>query len=245
MLLRIVVAVHDENMPMPNFNSVQSLFFYSKRTQVPPSEYFFVDHTLNQGSPSSASSQPVPEGLNPDGSLDLSELQEFLAFLQQAFGLRIRFLRASETTNHSSDTSSKSGLGTSTMGNSVESSYLDLTAAALGSAKGKLVMMLEADNILQPGCVASLAATFVAHPETALVVPKVLRHGDGRVHSAGGVVLSDGSLRQYGQGTEASDESVSHLRDVDYGSWVACLARRRLLVSSQTMHYVCDCPRRR
>jgi len=240
-----IVVVRYYYMPMPNFNSMQSLYFYSKHTQVPPSEYFFVDHTLNQGSPSSASSQPVPEGLNPDGSLDLSELQAFLTFWQQAFGLRIRFLRASEATNHSSDSSSKSSLGTSKMGNNVEPSYLDWTAAALGSAKGKLVMMLEADNILQPGCLASLAATFVAHPETALVVPKVLRHGDGRVHNAGGVVLSDGSLRQFGQGTEASDESVSHLRDVDYGSWVACLARRRLLVSSQTMHDVCDCPRRR
>jgi hypothetical protein len=26
------------------------------------------------------------------------------------------------------------------------------------------------------------------------------------------------------------DESVAHLRDVDFGSWAACLARRRLLV---------------
>jgi hypothetical protein len=202
--------------------------------QVPPSEYIFVDHTSNQGTVSSASSQSLPEGLNPDGSLDLSELQEFLAFLQQAFGLRIRFLRASETSKFSSDSSSRNSVSSITNSGNKESTYLDLTTAALGSAQGKLVMMLEADNILQPGCLASLVATFVAHPEAALVVPKMLRHGDGRVHNAGGVVLSDGSLRQFGQGMEASDESVSHLRDVDYGSWVACLAKRRLLVGDST-----------
>ena len=122
------------------------------RSQVPPSEYLFVDHTSSQ--PTTAP-QPT-EGLHPDGSLDLSEVQEFLSFLQHAFGLRIRFIRAAESSALAGSYSSSSGEG---------SSYLDLTAAALGTARGKLVMLLEADNILQPGCLGALAATLAAHPE--------------------------------------------------------------------------------
>jgi len=172
--------------------------------EVPASEFIFVDHTalsLNPNAQSAGSSSSGGDsggdgsggiggsvheldrsGLRPDGSLDLSELEQFLKFLEGAFDLHIRFLRVASGNSGGKGGSSEGG-----------SSYLDVLRAAAELASGRLLCLVEAGNILQPGGLAALVGTVAAYPEAAMVVPMLLRQ-DGKVHEAGGVILSDGTL---------------------------------------------------
>ena len=105
-------------------------------------------------------------GLNSDGSLDLTELEEFLSFLQHAFGLNIRLLRHAPSGDQTEPpdgeaTSSLPPVGALQGGGS----YLDLIAGAAKAGSGRLLCLVEAENILQPGALRALHATLEAFPE--------------------------------------------------------------------------------
>ena len=139
-----------------------SLSLYLHFQEVPPSEFIFVDHTAS----SSASGGMYGSGLNSDGSLDLTELEEFLSFLQHAFGLNIRLLRHAPSGDQTEPpdgeaTSSLPPVGALQGGGS----YLDLIAGAAKAGSGRLLCLVEAENILQPGALRALHATLEAFPE--------------------------------------------------------------------------------
>lgn len=100
----------------------------------------FVDHTV-----SSNNAAGIP-------SLDLTELREFLSFLQRAFGADIKFIQG-----QSSDAALSSQLS--------QANYLDLMSLAIAAANGDYLVFLESDNIIQPAFLSSIFRTFDMYPE--------------------------------------------------------------------------------
>ena len=90
-------------------------------------------------------------------------------------------------------------------------------------ARGRYILLLNNDTLVQGGAVDALADTFELHDNVGLVGAK-LYFGDGSLQEAGGIVWSDGSAMNYGRGDDPRKPEFNYVRDADYCSGAAIMA---------------------
>jgi GT2 family glycosyltransferase len=92
------------------------------------------------------------------------------------------------------------------------------------------LVLLNNDTIPIDGWLSALLRTLRDHPDVGVVGGRLV-YPDGRLQEAGGVIFSDGSAANFGNGDGDPDApEYSFLRDVDYVS-AALLATPRSLMS--------------
>lgn len=109
-------------------------------------------------------------------------------------------------------------------------------AVNLGVARTEAaaVLVLNADTVLEPGCVEALRAALGADPGLAGVQPRILqlegeaaRRSAARIYSAGQALTRDGRALERGMGAEQRPELLER-REVFGVCGAACLLRREL-----------------
>ncbi|HEY1854814.1 MAG TPA: glycosyltransferase family 2 protein [Solirubrobacterales bacterium] len=105
---------------------------------------------------------------------------------------------------------------------------------AVARTSAPAVLALNADTVLEPGCVAALAAALDRDPSLGGVQPRILQLegevGDpeaARLYSAGQALTADGRAYETGAG-EAQSEGCRRSREVFGVCGAACLLRREL-----------------
>ena len=89
-------------------------------------------------------------------------------------------------------------------------------------ARGRYLLLLNNDTLVQEGALDALARTFEEHPNVGLVGAK-LYFEDGSLQEAGGIVFSDGSAMNYGRGDDPRKPEYNYVRDADYCSGAAIM----------------------
>ena len=89
-------------------------------------------------------------------------------------------------------------------------------------ARGRYVMLLNNDTLVQDGTIDALVRTFEEHANVGLVGAK-LYFDDGSLQEAGGIVFSDGSAMNYGRGEDPRRPEFNYVRDTDYCSGAAIM----------------------
>ena len=106
--------------------------------------------------------------------------------------------------------------------------FIGAVNAGINLAKGRFVVLLNNDTVVQPGWLDALVRT-VEVEENVGVVGSKLVYPDGRLQEAGGIIWRDGSGYNYGRYGDADDPSYNYLRDVDYCSGASLLVRKEIL----------------
>ncbi len=89
-------------------------------------------------------------------------------------------------------------------------------------ARGRYLLLLNNDALVQDGAIDALAATFDRFPDAGLVGAK-LYFEDGSLQEAGGIVFSDGSAMNYGRADDPRKPEYNYVRDADYCSGAAIM----------------------
>ncbi|MDE0368106.1 MAG: glycoside hydrolase family 99-like domain-containing protein [Gammaproteobacteria bacterium] len=89
-------------------------------------------------------------------------------------------------------------------------------------ARGRHLLLLNNDTLVQDGAIDALADTFEMHGDVGLVGAK-LYFDDGSLQEAGGIVFSDGSASNYGRGDDPRKPEYNYVRDADYCSGAAIM----------------------
>ena len=97
-------------------------------------------------------------------------------------------------------------------------------------ARGEWLVLLGAHSVVVHGWLSALLDTFAELPNTGLVGGRVIV-GDGRLRCAGGVVLADGTLRDYGAGDNPDKPYYNYQRQVDYCDPACLVLPRRLFLA--------------
>ncbi len=106
--------------------------------------------------------------------------------------------------------------------------YVHAVNAALSSARGRYVVLLNNDTEVQPGWLDALVETADSRQDVGVVGAKLV-YPDGRLQEAGSIIWADGHGTNYGRGGDPRDHSVDFPREVDYCSGACLLVRRDLL----------------
>ena len=94
-------------------------------------------------------------------------------------------------------------------------------------ARGRYILLLNNDTLVQDGAIDALAGTFDTHANVGLAGAK-LYFEDGSLQEAGGIVFSDGSALNYGRGEDPRKPEFNYVRDADYCSGAAIMLPRAL-----------------
>jgi GT2 family glycosyltransferase len=105
--------------------------------------------------------------------------------------------------------------------------FVDACNDGARAARGRHLVFLNNDAVVQPGWLDSLIATAEAD-ESIGAVGSMFVYPDGRVQEAGAIVWRDGSAFHYGWGGSPDDPRYAFARDVDYCSGASLLVRREL-----------------
>lgn len=110
-----------------------------------------------------------------------------------------------------------------------ESNLHFLRGANLGAAgaRGRYLLFLNNDTVLEPGAVAAACAVLETQPDAGAVGGKIVRL-DGRLQEAGSVLWNDGSAAGVGRGADPALAEFAFRRDVDFCSGAFLLLRREL-----------------
>ena len=111
--------------------------------------------------------------------------------------------------------------------NGVNLGFLESCNRGADQARGRYILLLNNDTLVQEGAIDALADTFDTHAEVGLVGAK-LYFEDGSLQEAGGIVWSDGSALNYGRGDDPRRPEYNHVRDADYCSGAAIMLPRSL-----------------
>lgn len=106
--------------------------------------------------------------------------------------------------------------------------FVDAVNAGLQCARGRFVVLLNNDTIVQAGWLDALVDVASEDPEVGVVGAKLV-YPDGRLQEAGGVIWNDGSGLNFGRGHDPNHPLFTFRRDVDYCSGACLLVRRELL----------------
>jgi O-antigen biosynthesis protein len=97
--------------------------------------------------------------------------------------------------------------------------------AGAAAARGTYLHFLNNDAIVDRGWLRPLLDAFAADARAGAAVSQ-LRHPDGTLAEAGGVIWRDGRGSNYGRGGRAADWRYRSVREVDYGSAASLMVRR-------------------
>jgi len=97
----------------------------------------------------------------------------------------------------------------------------------VANAKGKYVILLNNDTIVNRGWMESLVEFAEKTPDCGAVGSKLI-YPDGRLQEAGGIIFSDGNGWNYGRGMDPSDPKFNFVREVDYISGASLMVRKDL-----------------
>ena len=89
-------------------------------------------------------------------------------------------------------------------------------------ARGRYLLLLNNDTVVQDGAIDALVGTFDVHANVGLAGAK-LYFEDGSLQEAGGIVFSDGSAMNYGRGEDPRRPEFNYVRDADYCSGAAIM----------------------
>ena len=89
--------------------------------------------------------------------------------------------------------------------------------AGAAMARGRFVVFLNNDTLVQPGWLDALLSTFDAFPDTGLVGSKLV-FPDGRLQEAGGIVYRSGNAANYGRNADPTEPRFNFVRETDYCS---------------------------
>jgi GT2 family glycosyltransferase/glycosyltransferase involved in cell wall biosynthesis len=96
---------------------------------------------------------------------------------------------------------------------------------AVAQSRGKYVLLLNNDTVLQAGAIDALHRIAEANPDVGLVGSKLL-YPDGPLQEAGGIVWNDGSAWNYGHLDDPERPEYNYVRDADYISGASILIPR-------------------
>jgi GT2 family glycosyltransferase/glycosyltransferase involved in cell wall biosynthesis len=94
-------------------------------------------------------------------------------------------------------------------------------------ARGKYLLLLNNDTLVEEGWLSALLDTFAEEPEAGIVGSKLV-YPDGRLQEAGGIIWRDGSGWNYGKFQDARRPEYNFLREVDYCSAAALMIPKAL-----------------
>lgn len=106
-------------------------------------------------------------------------------------------------------------------------SYAGAVNAGLAATRGELVLLLNADCVIEPGFVAALRAPLERDPALGCAAPRLLRHGRQGIDAAGIVVDRARRNRLVGHGAAAG--AYARAAPAFGGDGAAVLWRRRAL----------------
>jgi glycosyltransferase involved in cell wall biosynthesis len=104
-------------------------------------------------------------------------------------------------------------------------------AESAAKASGRFLLLLRRDILLATGCVEALLDVFARRPGCGAAGAKVLRP-NGRLESAGGIIGSDGTTSNLGEGGDPNRPEYNYVREVDFCTG-ALLVPREVFVESE------------
>ncbi|WP_158219892.1 glycosyltransferase [Ideonella sp. A 288] len=105
--------------------------------------------------------------------------------------------------------------------------FLRAVNLAAGHAKGRHLLLLNNDAVVEPDTLAHAVARLEREPDVGAVGGPILLW-DGRLQEAGSIVWRDGSCLGYGRGDSPDAPAYRFVRDVDYCSGALLMVRREL-----------------
>ncbi|NCT74930.1 MAG: glycosyltransferase [Chitinophagaceae bacterium] len=98
---------------------------------------------------------------------------------------------------------------------------------AAANARGKYIHFLNNDTIVKQGWLSSLVKLMDGDSSIGMSGSKLI-YPDGRLQEAGGIIWSDGSGWNYGNGRDPDDPEFNYVKDVDYISGASILIRKEV-----------------
>lgn len=108
--------------------------------------------------------------------------------------------------------------------------FVEACNAGAAAARGKYVVFLNNDTIVQPDWLTALVETIEAD-ELIGAVGSMLVFPDGRMQEAGGIVWNDATAHLYGYGEHPEDLRFNFRRETDYCSGASLLVSKDLFDS--------------
>ncbi len=112
--------------------------------------------------------------------------------------------------------------------NKANQGYLRSTNIGIFAARGRYVLLLNNDTIVQSGALEAMLEIFKSHKRAGLVGAKLL-NPDGTLQEAGGIIFKDASGCNYGLGGHRFDGLYNYARKTDYCSAAAVMVPASLL----------------
>ena len=106
--------------------------------------------------------------------------------------------------------------------------FVHATNAGIAAAKGRFVVLLNNDTLVQPGWLDALVDLAEMDPTIGVIGAKLV-YPSGRLQEAGGIIYRDGSGHNYGRDQDPNDVRFNFVRDVDYCSGACLLVRHEVL----------------
>lgn len=94
-------------------------------------------------------------------------------------------------------------------------------------ARGKMLVFLNNDTVVQPGWLEALCNVFEQFPDTGIAGAKLL-YPNGVLQEAGGAVFRDGSVWNTGRFEQADNPRFNYVREVDYVSGATLAIRKKV-----------------
>jgi len=111
--------------------------------------------------------------------------------------------------------------------NAENKGFVEACNAGAGAARGKFLIFLNNDTIVQPEWLDALIET-AESDEKIGAVGSMMIFPDGRLQEAGGIIWRDGTTHLYGYGKHAEEMQFNFVREVDYCSGASLLVSKDL-----------------
>lgn len=105
--------------------------------------------------------------------------------------------------------------------------HLSLFNIGAKQAKGKFIVFLPSDALLQPNCIQYLYESITKDEQIGIIGPKLLLP-DGKLYAAGGTIWGDGKRLLYGKGDDSKKCKYNYFKEVDYLPAVCLMIRAAL-----------------